>query len=455
MRVSYDTLDRKIHDVKEKIRDLEVDLKTYKIYRIWESEFGSKTKLGSRDQLSHILFNKMNFTGVKYEAEDRKSRHRDYKMDRASLEHIDHPFVKEWDSYCRHNTTLKTFLLSPKKHIIENADGFYYIHPNFNLNTVSTYRSSCNSPNLMNIPVRDEEQAEFARDIYLPHHNEHFVDIDISQAEVRAATCYHHDETMISYLSGNGDMHEDMAMEIYMLERHEVSKVARYSAKNKFVFPSFYGSTYFQCALNLWKAIEQLGITIKDTTISLLEHLKKKGIKSRGDCIPRKDTVPGTFEHHINKVENKFWNKRFATYTKWKNDWWAKYQRTAGFRMLTGFYVYGLFSRNEVINYPIQGPAFHWLLWSLNEIQKHIWKYKWKTKLISEVHDSCLASSPPNEINDFLDVATEIMTVKLRKKFPWINVPVVVEPEVAPLNKAWSKKEKWERKSSGGWGAKA
>jgi len=274
--------------------------------------------------------------------------------------------------------------------------------------------------------------------------------------EVKAAAFYHKDPVMMDYLNdATKDMHRDMAQQCYMLSDEEMCPIdgdkadakriknIRYCGKNKFVFPQFYGDWFMNCAPSLWAAIDQMKLQTRDG-LSLKEHLKKKGITQLGVIDPKSRPSPGTFVNHIKEVEFDFWNNRFAKYKEWKDKWWEKYQRTGQFTTLTGFVISGLYKRNEVINYPVQGVAFHCLLWSLIRLQKQLRKYKMKSLIVGQIHDSIVADVCKDEVKDYLTMVKQIMTEDIKKHWTWINTPLEVEAEMSPLNRSWYEKTKVE-----------
>jgi DNA polymerase I-like protein with 3'-5' exonuclease and polymerase domains len=96
--------------------------------------------------------------------------------------------------------------------------------------------------------------------------------------------------------------------------------------------------------------------------------------------------------------------------------------------------------RKQVSNYPAQGSAFHCLLWCLIQIQKTIKKHHMKSVIIGQIHDSVLADVARGELRDYMEIAHEIMSVKLKKHWKWIIVPMEAECEVAPPGESWYKK---------------
>jgi len=268
------------------------------------------------------------------------------------------------------------------------------------------------------------------------------LEVDYGAIEVRVAACYHRDPNMIRYIREDRDLHKEMAAECFLLRQDQVTKPIRYIGKNGFVFPEFYGSFYPQVAANMWDAAAK--VSLEDGT-PLLKHLRKKGITARGACDPKKRPRPGTFEYHLQKVERGFWDKRFPVYRDWKDRWWEQYRQRGFYKTKTGFVVSGVFARNEVINGPIQGSAFHCLLWSLIRMQRKLKRYKMKTVVVGQIHDSILLDVPVRELGTVCELVQRIMVDDLTKHWRWIVVPLEVEIEVCDPT-WWHKQgmEQWQ-----------
>lgn len=434
IRIDLKYLKKITRKTEEKIKMLVEKLKKSSVVKTWKKVYGHKMNLDSNDQLGKVLFDHMNIEPPALTPTGR------YKTDEKSLMAVDHPFVKMYIKIKKLKKTLTTYLKGIEREIVDG-----YIHPSFNLHIVRTFRSSCDSPNFQNIPVRNEEIGKMIRKIFIARPGNHLVEIDYSAIEVRVAACYHKDPNMIEYINHpEKDMHRDMAMECYMLSASQVTKEARFYGKNCFVFPQFYGSIFSECAQNLWEVIDTFKLTTKKGT-PLKKHLKKKGIDRLGEVSYNGNGEEGTFVRHIQKIEKQFWTKRFPIYARWKKNWYKKYAERGWMLTKTGFICQGFMKRNDTINYPIQGSAFHCLLWSLTRlVRKELRKHKMKTLIVGQIHDSILADVPENELDEFLNLAQRIMTTELTNTWKWINVPLEVEAEVAPIGGSWADKK--ERK---------
>jgi DNA polymerase I-like protein with 3'-5' exonuclease and polymerase domains len=149
-----------------------------------------------------------------------------------------------------------------------------------------------------------------------------------------------------------------------------------------------------------------------------------------------------TFMHHIQQVEKKFWEERFSAYASWKRKWVTQYEQNGWMQMFTGFVCQGFLEKNEIINYPIQGSAFHCLLWSLIELQRIIKKRGLKTLIVGQIHDSIVMDVPEEEMSEVVDLVHQIMVKRLCRTWGWICVPIAIEVEAAAVDRPWVEKVK-------------
>jgi len=462
IRIDVVRLDKTIEKVKKRIDKLSKRLHEAEEWKVWKRLYGSKTKQGARQQLGRVLKE----MGHEWGEKTVKGR---AKVDEIVLEGLDVPFVK---SYLEIEKLMKlhgTYLKGVRREVV---DGF--LHPSFDLNTVITFRSSSSNPNFQNIPIRDKSIGKLIRSCFVPREDHVLVEIDFSGLEVRIAACYHKDPVMVEYIETGYDLHREMAAECFCVEEREVSKEMRFYAKNQFVFPEFYGSYFMQCAPNLWKMVVESGLQkeMADDNecrfcgrgcmqnvcsacggkqhLSVKDHLAENGIeelgshdsmwgekrktgRNNGRETGRIKTESGTFVDHIRRVEQELWD-RFEVYAQWKLDWHAKYLKRGWFEMLTGFRESGVYSKNDAINHPVQGSAFHCLLWCLIELVKWTGRQKMQTKVVGQIHDSIIADVHRDELDDYVGKAKELMTRDIRRAWDWIVVPLDVDVETSETN---------------------
>jgi DNA polymerase-1 len=443
IKIDTDYLQSAIKKTEDEIKNVTTGMKKDKIFKIWRKQFGSKTNIGSNEQLGKVLFDTMGYECI---AKTKTGRH---QVDASVLIALDLPFTSDFLRLEKLKKAKTTYLQG-----ILRATTNGFLHPFFNLHTVSTMRGSSSDPNFQNMPVRDPEFAELIRQAFIARKNHRIVETDYSGAEIGCAACYHLDPVMIKYIKKNpGKLHTDMAMQLYKLSRKELTpqdkddkaevkraKDIRYCSKNKFVFPEFYGDWYMSCAKSLWEAIAEMKLHRIDG-YDLYSHLETEGILELGDCNPKEEPRKRTFEKHLKDVEDDFWDRRFKVYGQWKKDWFNAYLKNGYIDLLTGFRLEGIMSRKETINYPVQGAAFHWLLWSLIRIQKKLNKYKMKSLIVGQIHDSIVADVHKKEMKNYLEIVKQVMTIDVRKHWPWIIVPLSIEAEATPVGGNWFQKK--------------
>lgn len=434
-RIDVDYCNRKIKHLERKIERAEQKFKESDFYKDWKRALQTTPNPDSPDQLQKYLYE------VKKLKPSKTTKTGKGSVDEEALTLLNIPalnFLLEGKKLKKiKDTYLGAFMR-------EQVDGF--IHPFYNLHIARTYRSSSDSPNFQNISKRDKEAMMTTRRAIYPRERHQLMEVDYGALEVRIAACYHKDPTMINYIEDpTTDMHGDMAKEIFIVPDFNKNipqhKVLRGAAKNGFVFPEFYGSWHKNCAKDLaisWgklpegKWMDGQGIEVYEG-VSLSTHLAEHGIKSLKD-----------FEKHLEKIEDNFWNIRFPVYKQWKEDWYAKYQKNGYLDMYTGFRCSGLMGKNDVINYPVQGAAFHCLLWSFIEMDRIIYKEGLDTRLLGQIHDAIILDVHPDELEYVSKLVHRVTCEDLPKAFKWINVPLEVEADLAGVDESWADLKKFD-----------
>jgi len=413
-----------------KIKHHQQKLEETNFYKRWEHIFKGKTNIYSNSQLSTLLYKHMKV------APPKTTETGEGATDEEALKQLDIPELKIVLQMRKLSKIRDTYLGSFIRET--NTDGF--MRPSFNLNLVRTFRSSSSDPNFQNIPKRDKESMKICRRAILPRPGHFLAEADFSSIEVMISECYHKDPTMMKYLlNKSSDMHGDMAKQIFFLPSLDKSIPAharlRQAAKNSFVFPQFYGDYYGNNAHGLcewmelpkgtWKGKE--GFELPDGT-PISSHLISNKVRSFDQ-----------FTEHMKQVEDDFWNRRFKVYNEWKRAWVAEYQRKGYLKMFTGFTCSGIMRKNEIVNYPIQGSAFHCLLKTFIRTDEIMRKEKWDTKLIGQIHDSIVMDVCPDEIEHIRGVLNKIVREELPSAWPWIIVPLEIEMDVYNVDGPWIK----------------
>lgn len=435
IRIDIDYCNKTQKKLDKKIEHLEDIFKATKFYHHWFKVFNKNINIYSPQQLSHLLY-----TVRKLKAIRETNTGQQGATDDETLTQLGIPALKTLVDIRR--------IKNQKNHL----NGFArevvgeYMHPFFNLHTVRTFRGSSDRPNFQNIPKRDEQSMRICRQAIIPRKGHLIMEADFKGMEVRVSACYHKDPNMIKYIVDKStDMHRDYAQELFFLKRFDKSihghDQLRQATKNGFIFPQFYGDYYVGCAENMafswgklprgrWKSGQ--GILIEEG-LYLSDLLINAGIKSFDQ-----------FVEHVKKIEQDFWGHRFRVYKRWKDQWWESYQEKGYFDTLTGFRCSGIMSRNDTTNYPVQGSAFHCLLWVYIQVDKIARKEKWRSRLMGQIHDSMVLDVHPKEFKHVYQTIERLVQIELPKHWKWIIVPMEIEFETCDIDKPWSEKRPYK-----------
>lgn len=435
MRVDVNYCKKQKKYLTKKIKILKSKFFKSEVGKLWRKNY-TNPNINSDQQLRHILFEKMNVAAAKTTKPSKTFPDGQPSVDGESLEIISEevPALKYLVDYKKMDKVSNTYIDGILK---EQVDGF--LHPFFHLDRARTFRSSSSNINFQNQPNRDKQQRKIVRSAFVPRPGNLLMPADFKGIEVGVGACYHKDPKMIKYVSDpKSDMHGDMAVQCYMLDKFEKSgteKILRKGAKNGFVFPQFYGDYYGNNVpvLCTWAHLPIEGSFHKNQGLELMtgetigSHFIKKGIRNIND-----------FLDHIQEVERHFWNNRFKKYNNWKKNNVKSYYKKGHLNTLTGFTCSGLMSKNDINNYPIQGAAFHCLLKTFIEVDKRLEKYNLESKLIGQIHDELVLDVKPSEKDDILEIIRDVACIWLPKKWGWIIVPMEVEVNVFEPDANWA-----------------
>lgn len=344
-------------------------------------------------------------------------------------------------------TTLATDVLAWKKmHKLASTyiDGFLressggILHPSFALNKVTTYRSSSMDPNFQNIPKRDPIAKKTIRTAIKPRPGHIIIEADYKAVEVSIGYCNHHDQGMGKYLTDpSTDMHRDGASKIFLLPGSDV-KPYRGDTKMLWTFAQFYGShaeafgdaKHGEVTLKVWEYLQ--------VHPELLDHMRSQGIKSLD-----------ALQEHLVACEKDLWGNMFPGYAQWKRDIWKFYQENLYVPLKTGFRCWGPLGYNDATNYPIQGPAFHCLLWTMGEAAPRIRDIAGEEEaaVCGQIHDALVIDCHPRHAEKVCEIVQEWGTKRLPKAWDWIDTPLTIEIESSLVDGSWADMDLIEKRS--------
>jgi DNA polymerase-1 len=433
-RRTIDNLERQIKTITQKMDDTELG-------KTWREKYKRETNYDSGPQLRKILYEDLGLESKKKTKGGKKGKKVE-SIDAESLEALGREDLK---LYLQRSSLLKmknTYL----GNILQESLPDGWVHPFFHLSDYDeersggarSYRGSSSDPNFQNQPNRHENERRMVRRAFISRPGHRIVGRDYGGMEVKISACNHQDPNMIRYIEHGDDMHRDCASLCFKLPKDLCTskygpngKNIRFVGKNSFVFAQFYFQDPSNSARNLWGAIKDLDLRHpKDEDKTIYQHLADKGIGNYD-----------AFEKHIQKVAKEFWEGMFPGYWKWRLKWIEDYNKRGYFDMLTGFRVEGVMSQFQLANYPIQGPAFHCLLWAMIQVHR-LWKKEGrKSLIIGQIHDELTTDELAEEFPRNQEIIPRIMAEDIRKEWPWIIVPLEVETDATPVGGSWYEKK--------------
>jgi DNA polymerase-1 len=312
---------------------------------------GQEFNISSPKQLGDILFVRLHL-----DDQARLTKTKQYRTDEEVLQRLTskHPVVGKVLEYRGLKKLLSTYVESLPE-LIDRKTG--RIHTTYNQAVASTGRLSSTSPNLQNIPVRDEEGREI-RKAFIPADGKIFLSADYSQIELRLMAHLSGDKGMISdFLSGQ-DIHAATAAKIFHVPVIDVTREMRAKAKTA-NFGIIYGISAFGLS-------ERLTIGRKEAKELIDGYFNSyPGVKAYMDDSIRK-------ARELGYVTTMFGRRRYVPDIQSRNQ-----------------VVRGNAGRNA-INAPLQGSAADIIKIAMVKIAGRLGKEMPEAKMILQVHDELI-----------------------------------------------------------------
>lgn len=234
VRIDVDALNEAAEKLTERLGGIEQE-----IYQLAGEEFN----VGSPAKVGEILFDKLQL-----DPKAKKTKTGQYSTSEDILEKVAHknPIVGKILEYRQLKKLLSTYLTALPA-AINPATG--KVHTVYNQTITATGRISSSSPNLQNIPVREELGREIRR-AFIADEGHLFLSADYSQIELRLVADFANDETMITAFHNDDDIHAITAAKIYHKPLDEVTSDERRHAKTA-NFGILYGISAFGLASRL------------------------------------------------------------------------------------------------------------------------------------------------------------------------------------------------------------
>ena len=349
---------------------------------------GEDFNVGSPAKVGEILFDKLAL-----DPKAKKTKTGQYSTSEDILEKLSpkHPIVDKIIKYRALKKLLNTYLRALPANINPETGK---IHTNYNQTVTATGRISSSSPNLQNIPVRDDEGREIRR-AFIADPGHIFLSADYSQIELRLVADFADDEIMIDAFRHGKDIHAITAAKIYHKTPEEVTPNERRNAKTA-NFGILYGISAFGLASRLGIPRGEAKELIDNYFLTFPTIHKYMS-----------DSVEKAREHGY--VETRMGRKRMLPDINSRNP-----------------VVRGYAERNAV-NAPIQGSAADIIKIAMVDISREMQARGMRSKMIMQVHDELNFDVIPEE----LPALQEIVSRKMESAYQG-RVPLTASSGAAP-----------------------
>ena len=374
IKVDSEYLDSVAKELESKMSILEKD-----IY----NEAGEEFNIMSPKQLSEILFVKLE---IRY---PKRVKDNKYSTSKEILDKIVdlHPIVNKILEYRTLSKLYTNYAVGLKNEVREDGR----IHTIFTQTLTRTGRLSSISPNLQNIPARDE-YSKLIRKAFIPDENSYLLSSDYSQVELRVFASMSKATNLIDAFKNDIDIHTKTASDIYHVPIDQVDKSMRRTAK-AVNFGILYGISSFGLS-------EDLGINIKMAKEFMDNYL---------------ETYPGISEYMEEEKQNAYKHGYVKTLMNRKRV--IEELQSKNYLVRSG-------GERIALNTPIQGTAADILKKAMIEIYDKFRELGLKSKMLIQVHDELVF----NVKKDEMDQVTEIVRDIMENTYP-LEAPLKVDIE--------------------------
>lgn len=372
IRVDCDFLKQMGRELDAKIEILDDEIHDYA---------GMDFNISSPKQLAEVLFVHLGIPYPKRAKPDAYSTSKEI-LDKIVDVHPIVPAIMEHRLLSKLNNNYVIGLLNEV-----HSDG--KIHTIFNQTLTRTGRLSSSSPNLQNIPIR-QDYGKWIRKAFIPEENSILLSSDYSQIELRIFAHMAKAKNLIEAFIHGKDIHTKTASDIFGVSEDMVTKDMRYQAK-AVNFGILYGISSF----GLGEDLNVDYATAKGFIDNYLSTYPE--IKQYMDAVIKDAYEKG----YVKTIMNR---KRSIEELNSKN------------------YVVRNSGERIALNTPIQGSSADILKKAMVEIYEEFKKRNLKSKMLIQVHDELVINTIETEKEEVESIVRDIMenTYKL-------DVPLKVE----------------------------
>jgi DNA polymerase I len=357
-------------DLEKEIAQIEID-----ISKLYDGEIN----LRSSKQVGELLFEQLNLPA-------KKKTKTGYSTDSSVLEDLKSMGVSEVPGlllmFREIDKLLSTYVKALPELISSRTKR---IHTNFSQHTAATGRLSSLSPNLQNIPIRNESGRK-VRKAFIAGPGCLLLSADYSQVELRLLAHFSGDETMVSAFKNNKDIHAQTAAEVNGISIEDVTSQERSKAK-----AVNFGLMYGQSSFGLSNALKISRSEAKEYITKYFERFGE--VKGYLDTLKEKAEDTGfAITYHG--------RKRFVPDIRSNN-------RTIKSQ-----------AERVAINSPIQGTAADIIKISMANIAARMKKENLQSKMLLQVHDELIFEVVESELQAMKKLVREEMEGVVELKVP-------------------------------------
>jgi DNA polymerase-1 len=209
---------------------------------------GEPFNINSPQQLSRILFEKLQLPALKRNVKTRTASTAVEVLEELALGHDLPRLILEWRALQK----LKGTYIDALPLLVNPETG--RVHTCFNQAVAATGRLSSSDPNLQNIPIRTELGREIRR-AFVADPGHVLISADYSQIELRVLAHLAGDEALIAAFQAGDDIHDQTALKVFGaesgLDPHELrrrAKIVNYAL--------LYGKTAFTLSKDIGVSVE-------------------------------------------------------------------------------------------------------------------------------------------------------------------------------------------------------
>ncbi|WP_010651126.1 DNA polymerase I [Oceanobacillus massiliensis] len=375
VQVDISKLEEMGADLKERLNTLEKEV---------HELAGESFNLNSPKQLGPILFDKLKLPVI-------KKTKTGYSTAADVLEQLqnEHEIIPKLLMYRQLGKLQSTYIEGLLKVVKKDT---MKIHTRFNQALTQTGRLSSIDPNLQNIPIRLEEGRKI-RQAFVPAKKDWIMfAADYSQIELRVLAHIANDEKLVAAFQNDLDIHTQTAMDVFHVEKDEVTSNMRRQAK-AVNFGIVYGISDYGLSQNL-------GITRKAAKNFIERYF---------------DSYPGV-RLYMDEIVQEAKHKGYVT-TLMNRRRYLPEINSRNFNLRS-------FAERTAMNTPIQGSAADIIKKAMIDLHWKLKDEKLESRMLLQVHDELILEAPKEELDKLKEIVPEMM-----EKTVNLNVPLKVDYE--------------------------